>query len=322
MTDANKESVHDYDTLWKLIPVEGLQEWLSGILPKLESIGDPLPTELYRIQERHIDGAFKCIYNGELAILHIEFQSTMNKTLPWRMFEYAYLIKSQQISQTGRDIPVIQVVIWAITSGSQTTPASRYENRTKKSILSTWEYQEYHFYPMDPESASLVELAFSPLVVNFEQMGPIIRTLIQKAPLDQRHHYLAYIVLLSTWRMSDHLHEIEDLIEKAGVPMSVMYDNFENSRVGQYLLSKGIAEGKQAGIAEGKQAGIAEGKQAGIAEGKLELLTKQWKKKFGNISAEVELALQNALPETVEHISDNMIDPTYTLEQARADLGV
>jgi hypothetical protein len=54
----------------------------------------------------------------------------------------------------------------------------------------------------------------------------------------------------------------------------------------------------------------------------LELLTKLWKKKFGNLSADVELALQQAPPETVEHISDNMIDPNYTLEQARADLGV
>jgi hypothetical protein len=213
---------------------------------------------------------------------------------------------------------VIQVVIWAITSGSQTTPAPRYENRTKKSILSTWDYQEYHFKPMNPERASLVELAFSPLVVDFEQMGLIIHTLIQKAPVDQRHHYLAYIMLLSTWKMSDHLHEIEDLIEKAGVPMSVMFDNFENSRVGQYLLSKGIAEGKQAGIMEGKQAGIVEGE----IRGKLELITKQWKKKFGKLPAEVETALQQAPPETLEHISDNMIDPNYTPEQAQADLGL
>ncbi len=62
--------------------------------------------------------------------------------------------------------------------------------------------------------------------------------------------------------------------------------------------------------------------QEGLAQGEAKSVRRQWTKRFGIPSPEVEAALQSASSAVLEHILDQLIEPTYTVEQARADLGI
>ncbi len=47
-----------------------------------------------------------------------------------------------------------------------------------------------------------------------------------------------------------------------------------------------------------------------------------WGAKFGQMTGDVDAALAGAWAEVLEHLIARMVDPTYTLAQARALLGI
>ena len=79
---------------------------------------------------------------------------------------------------------------------------------------------------------------------------------------------------------------LRNLLQRAG------YESLEAVRNEGH--AEGIAEGKAKGITEGKAKGITEGKAKGITEGKRATLSAQLRRRFGQLTAEVEVALAAA----------------------------
>ena len=71
------------------------------------------------------------------------------------------------------------------------------------------------------------------------------------------------------------------------------------------------------GRSEGEAIGEARGRIEGIAQSIHHL----WQKRFGKMSKKDEKALHTASSEALDHILDQMLEPQYTVEQARRDLG-
>jgi len=70
------------------------------------------------------------------------------------------------------------------------------------------------------------------------------------------------------------------------------------------------------------QQAVAVARAEGVAQGKLESLRTQWLKKFGPLTSDVETALDQATVELLDQVIDQMVDPAYTLIEARAQLGL
>ncbi len=75
-------------------------------------------------------------------------------------------------------------------------------------------------------------------------------------------------------------------------------------------------------VALGKEEGEALGRIKGKEEGIVQSIRQLWRKRFGALGKKEEKALLAAGSEALEHILDQMLEPHYTVEQARADLGM
>ncbi len=133
-------------------------------------------------------------------------------------------------------------------------------------------------------------------------------------PEPLREPLLGAFLALSQMKFAS-MDEIQKVIlEKVGRTMKELFDDLAKSDIGIALIEKGITKGKREGKAQGK----AEGK----AEGKIEAVRRQWKKKFGKPSLDLEAALKKATNTMLDHVLDEMVDAEYTLAQARKDLGL
>jgi predicted transposase YdaD len=67
---------------------------------------------------------------------------------------------------------------------------------------------------------------------------------------------------------------------------------------------RGIQEGRQEGIQEGRQ----EGRQEGIQEGELTLILKQLKKRYGELSPELQQRIQSLSLHQLEALGEALLD--------------
>ena len=75
------------------------------------------------------------------------------------------------------------------------------------------------------------------------------------------------------------------------------------------------------GRSEGEAIGEARGEARGRIEGIAQSIHHLWQKRFGKMSKKDEKALRTASSEALDHILDQMLEPQYTVKQARRDLG-
>ncbi len=75
-------------------------------------------------------------------------------------------------------------------------------------------------------------------------------------------------------------------------------------------------------LAEGEARGRIKGKAEGKVEGIAQSIRQLWRKRFGALNKKEEKALLAANSDILAHILDQMLEPQYTIEQARADLGM
>jgi predicted transposase YdaD len=82
----------------------------------------------------------------------------------------------------------------------------------------------------------------------------------------------------------------------------------------------GLLEGKQVGLLEGKQVGLLEGKQAGWLEGKqaglIEIATRLFQRRFGNLPLDIALQLRQLSIDRLTEFGEALLD-FASVDQAR-----
>lgn len=297
-----------YDSVWKALPPTVLLALLRQMFPDIGEVIQPLPTEIRLLPDRQIDGAFLIDYHGTPTVFHLEYQQNLDKSMPLRIYHYDAMLKLKYAQDhNGEDIPILSIVIWA-TPTKEKTPEPIYRNRAVDRDLGTWPYFEIHLAQMDWKSADPIYMTLAPLThgIGRDELEQIGEMIAEAAPSTLKLILLGAFLQLALWKFGDIRTLEQKVLAKAGVTMTDLFTAVAQSDIGIGLIAIGEAKGK----AEGK------------IEGKAEALRKQWIKKFGEVTADVAVALKTVSDEAIDSIFEQMIDPAYTIIDARRDLGL
>jgi predicted transposase YdaD len=189
---------------------------------------------------------------ASVPVLHLEFQTRPDAAIAERMLEYWIRLHRR----FGR--PIHQVVIHLKPTAS---PLARIEElavghtRHRFTSLRLWE-QNPEPLLADQALLPLAVLARSRSGTPEQLLGQVRQRLQAIADPDQRRRITSGCQLLAGLTFPP------DVIQRL-LAMSIL----EDSSVYQYIVRKGLAEGREAGLAEGREAGRQEGLEQGLEQG-------------------------------------------------------
>lgn len=303
-----------YDRQWKALPSEVLLALIRTCIPSIEGPLTPWQAEMGVTLMFRLDGVFLVVIAGMKILLHVEYQNTLDPTMPKRIYDYDRQLELLAEQHIGIQIPVISIVVWAIPG---VTPLPEYQQKLFGLTLAQKQYYEIHLSQMIWQTISdplLLVLAPYFSTVTRQDVLPIAEQLYQEAPTMLQLPLLGAFLALSQTKFGALTDIWEIILEKVGHTMEELFEAIAKSDIGIALMERGKIEGK----VEGKVEGEATGKTKEAAN----VLRRLWAKRFGAMPSDVDATLQLASSELLEHIIDQLVEPGYTVEQARSDLGL
>jgi len=272
------------------------EQYLGLSIAATEELKDKLQTTL----EKEADFLrLVTTSSGERFILHLEFQSSNESRMVYRMQEY------HAILQKKYRLPVRQYVIYLGNKQARMRTQLRgKEVFTGFTLLDIrqWSYQQL----LASKVAEEVQLA---ILADFEAeeapaaLSKIISRL-QQLSEDQitLKKYIRQLLTLSRLRSLTTLtnQQLQQMGLKFNIKEDVLY---------QEGREEGIAEGKKRGMAEGKKRGMAEGKKKGLQEGE----QRKKQKMVINLLRAGKLSL-----EEIAEAAETTVDEVKKIEQEQA----
>lgn len=219
----------------------------------------PLREKLQSTLEREIDMLYEVTEaDGTRMLVHMEFQSTPEPEMHYRMMVYFSLISQKY------KLPVWQMVIYLGTKPHRMI--KEFNTRSSNFI-----YDIIVLNELDPErflASQIPEVLIFAVFAKFskEQTELVLRSILMKLrqccnDLNKLKKYQTQLLKLARLRKFDHL-----LIENFNnMPIYIELEDVETD----YLYNKGIQKGIQQGVEKGKEEGKIEGKEEGKEEGAL-----------------------------------------------------
>ncbi len=196
------------------------------------------------------------------SILHMEFQSFNDPTMPWRMLRYYTLIAEQYQNHNIR-----QLLVYV---GNKKL---RMKSKLKLKNL-TFSYEVLDIRQIDCkvllESSDPMDILLACLC-KVEDEGyliyRIIKTMEGMSEEERKEYFLKALTLTELRpnlriRLSEEVRHMPIVVRPGDIKLP------KKKLKKDILYRLGLEEGKQIGIKEGKQIGLEEGKQIGIEEGK------------------------------------------------------
>jgi predicted transposase/invertase (TIGR01784 family) len=273
-----------------------IEYFLKLKLTKIEELN----LEFTTVEKRQSDMIFKCqTEKGNIAV-HIEFQSTNDKKLAYRMLRY-----SIEIIEKYELFPYqIAIYIGKIEPKMQQKIKYEYEDTNKleysyklidlgeikfEEITNTGYYDLYSLLPLIDRKKRQEK---------GEEYIKECAEAILKTPIDtDRKKDIAFYAEIFSGLMFG-----EQEVKKAFEEVVRML-NLEESSIYKSILEEGKKKGRKEGIKEGIKRGLKEGK----ADTAIRLL----KKKFGKLTKEAEEKIIKADNEVLDKILDNI----FTIEK-------
>ncbi len=256
-----------YDKLWKGLPSNVLVALLRLALPSIGPELIPFQTELVPPVALRLDGVFLGEVESIRCLLHIEYQNSLDPTMPRRMYEYDVDLERAAFSALGERLPVLPIVIWAVPGK---TPAPVYQVELLGMTLAHHTYFEIHLpliswqQDLDP-----VLLVLAPYFqgVQREDLVDIGERLYAEADPEQGKVLLASFLALSQQTFGTIQDVLATLLERLGLLMMDIEQAIVESPLFQSIVARKSAESRAEGEAKGRAEGEAKGKAEGIAEG-------------------------------------------------------
>jgi len=262
--------------------------WLLGESITLTTIN---PTEL-NVEPIRADSVM--LLQSSQVILHTEFQTVSDETMPFRMADY-YLRLKRKFPE--RDIQQIVIYLKPTTSNlvrqtSYQTPLMTHQFR----VIRLWEEPVEVFL----STPGLLPYAVLSQATDKERvLAQVVKELEQITDQREKSNLAAATSILAGLQLNEQT--IRQLMRSPVMRESTMY---------QSILREGEERGLEQGLEQGLERGLIEGR---AAEGKA-LVLKQLTRKLGSLSAELTAKVSNLSLERLEALAEDLLDFTSTAD--------
>ena len=254
--------------------------WLLGESMTLTTIN---PTEL-NVEPIRADSVM--LLQSSEVILHTEFQTVSDETMPFPMADY-YLRLKRKFPE--RDIQQIVIYLKPTTSNlvrqtSYQTPMMTHQFR----VIRLWEEPVEVFL----STPGLLPLAVLSQATDKERvLAQVVKELEQITDQREKSNLAAATSILAGLQLNEQT--IRQLMRSPVMRESTMYQSI-------------LREGEERGLEQGLEQGLIEGR---AAEGKA-LVLKQLTRKLGNLSPELTAKVSNLSLERLEALAEDLLDFT------------
>ena len=258
--------------------------WLLGESITLTTIN---PTEL-NVEPIRADSVM--LLQSSQVILHTEFQTVSDETMPFRMADY-YLRLKRKFPE--RDIQQIVIYLKPTTSNlvrqtSYQTPLMTHQFR----VIRLWEEPVEVFL----STPGLLPYAVLSQATDKERvLAQVVKELEQITDQREKSNLAAATSILAGLQLNEQT--IRQLMRSPVMRESTMYQSI-------------LREGEERGLEQGLEQGLIEGR---AAEGKA-LVLKQLTRKLGSLSAELTAKVSNLSLERLEALAEDLLDFTSTAD--------
>ena len=258
--------------------------WLLGESITLTTIN---PTEL-NVEPIRADSVM--LLQSSEVILHTEFQTASDETMPFRMADYYLRLKRKFPEQN-----IQQVVIYLkpttsnlVRQTSYQTPVMTHQFR----VIRLWEEPVEVFL----STPGLLPYAVLSRATDKESvLAQVVKELEQIVDQREKSNLAAATSILAGLQLSEQT--IRQLMRSPVMRESTMYQSI-------------LREGEERGLEQGLEQGLIEGR---AAEGKA-LVLKQLTRKLGSLSAELSAKVSDLSLERLEALAEDLLDFTSTAD--------
>ena len=258
--------------------------WLLGESMTLTTIN---PTEL-NVEPIRADSVM--LLQSSQVILHTEFQTVNDETMPFRMADY-YLRLKRKFPKRN----IQQVVIYLKPTGSNlvrqtsyVTPVMTHEFR----VIRLWEEPVEVFL----STPGLLPYAVLSQATDKESvLAQVVRELERITDSREQSNLAAATSILAGLQLNEQT--IRQLMRSPVMRESTMYQSI-------------LREGEERGLEQGLEQGLIEGR---AAEGKA-LVLKQLTRKLGSLSPELTANVSDLSLERLEALAEDLLDFTSTAD--------
>ena len=259
--------------------------WLLGESITLTTIN---PSEL-NVEPIRADSVM--LLQSSEVILHTEFQTASDETMPFRMADY-YLRLKRKFPE--RDIQ--QVVIYLKPTGSLLVRQTSYQTPVMTHqfrVIRLWEEPVEVFL----STPGLLPYAVLSRATDKESvlLAEVVKELEQITNQREKSNLAAATSILAGLQLSEQT--IRQLMRSPVMRESTMYQSI-------------LREGEERGLEQGLEQGLIEGR---AAEGKA-LVLKQLTRKLGSLSAELSAKVSDLSLERLEALAEDLLDFTSTAD--------
>ena len=280
-----------YDSILKFLLDEYPTPILSWLLntPVTESI-EILKTEL-NVEPIRADSVFFVQVGNK--IVHLEFQTTPQSkpSLPLRMLDYwvrLYRLYEKDIEQ---------IVIFLTPTTSQVVFQDVFQKRNtnhRYRIVRLWECEPKPLLEI-PELLPLAVLAKANRPKTL--LAQVARRIDRIEDKYKQGNIAACVELLAGIKFSEAL-----------ISAYLREDIMQESVIYQKIIRKGVEQGIQQGIQQGVQQGIQQGVQQGVRLEAISLISRQLRRRFGELGDNLQAQLQHLSVEQLDSLGEGIFD--------------
>ncbi len=259
-----------------------------------------LSVEFVSVEKRIPDLVFE-LEDGR--ILHVELQVDNDPTMPWRMLQYYWLLRSNY-----RDHVVVQAVVYV--GNARLRMSSEIDEGSLQFRYSLVDIRQFsgEVFLQSPSSSERALALLCPVPDARETIARVLRSWAE-VPFDERNNLLETLVILSGLRGLKSV--VQERLPSMAINTEVLIRDNEWFQEWKEL---GVKEGRQEGVKEGLQEGRQEGRQEGQKEGRSALLRRLIERKFGPLPQWAEDRLSGATAEQLDECALRILDAS-ALEQ-------
>ena len=281
-----------FDNICKFLAENFSSDFASWILGEPEQLTVLSPTEL-SLEPIRADALI--LLQSSQVVLHLEFQTRPDDTMPFRMADYRLRVYRRFPNKSMR-----QVVIYLKSTGSELVQQNVFTisgMRHEFEIIRLWE---------QPTADLLKFPGLLPLAVlgrsedrtqTLQEVSSIIDSIEDRR--EQSNIAAATSILAG-------------LVLKKEVIRAVLREEImQESVIYQDIVAKATAKGKVEGIKEGLERGLEQGLEQGLERGRQReslLILRQLKRRLGQIEPEDENRLEQLSSEQLEALGEALLD--------------
>ena len=232
-----------YDIISKRISERFPSDFAELILGKSARKIEVLPREL-SLTEHRSDGLCRVTEDDQKFILHIEFQSSLDSTMPKRMLSYCVRIMDQY------DLPVYPVVIYLNPKDANSTIEDSYTSMVRSRQVLSFSYDVIRIWDVEVDRIFDNHL-YGLYPFSLLAKGAKLPECIEKVDMAVKDKYLdsdTYMCMRVIAELKYPREVIEDMLD----------DILEKSEIYHELIEKGEKKGMEKGMVEGMEKGRAE----------------------------------------------------------------